>query len=183
MNLSLSGLGGTRVAFIFTCHSLHITITIRLGFYAIMIKPLSAPFDSDLPSLFHHTSVDIADRLQSMIETEQRSQYQCHNYLHHHNRRSLENNKPQRRRRASAPSILESISKVDVVATNIVTPALRTKIVQWLYDCVDHLNLSRECVTMAMSYVDRLMSSSRSRTSNKAAAAMVAQAKQDSLMY
>lgn len=147
-----------------------------------MIKPLPAPFDSDLPSLFHIKTVDIADRLKSAIETEQRSQYLCRNYLHHHNRRSLESNKPQRRR-VSAPAILESISKVDAVATNFVTPALRTKIVRWLYDCVDYLNLSREYVIMAMSYVDRLMSSSRSRTSNKAAAAMVAQAKQDTLMY
>ncbi len=144
--------------------------------------PLPAPSDSDLPSLFHNKTVDIADRLQSMIEIEQRSQYQCRNYLHHRNRPSLESKKPQRRR-VSAPSILESTSKGDVVATNIVTPALRTKIVQWLYDCVDYLNLSRECVIMAMSYVDRLMSFSRSRTSNKAAAAMVAQAKQDTLMY
>lgn len=145
-----------------------------------MIKPPSAPLDSDLPPHFHNRTVDIADRLQSMIKTEQRSPYQCHDYLD--NRRPLESDK-YRCRRASAPSLLETESKVDVVSYSIVTPALRTKIVQWLYHCVDFLELSRECVAMAMSYVDRFMSSSRTRKSNTDAAAMVARAKQDTMMY
>ena len=139
--------------------------------------PSASLFDTDFSSFFHYPTVDIADRLQSMLETERRSQYQCRDYLYHHRRQS---------RRFSAPSsTFSSKAKVEnsIVAannTNIVTPALRTKIVQWLYDCVDYLELSRESVAMAMSYVDRIMSNS-SRT--MPAAAMVAQAKQDSMMY
>lgn len=139
--------------------------------------PSASLFDTDFPSFFHYPTVDIADRLQSMLETERRSQYQCRDYLYHHRRQS---------RRFSAPSsTFSSKAKVEnsIVAannTNIVTPALRTKIVQWLYDCVDYLELSRESVAMAMSYVDRIMSNS-SRT--MPAAAIVAQAKQDSMMY
>lgn len=139
--------------------------------------PSASLFDTDFSSFFHYPTVDIADRLQSMLETERRSQYQCRDYLYHHRRQS---------RRFSAPSsTFSSKAKVEnsIVAannTNIVTPALRTKIVQWLYDCVDYLELSRESVAMAMSYVDRIISNS-SRT--MPAAAMVAQAKQDSMMY
>lgn len=143
-----------------------------------MSKPPSAPLDSDLPPHFRNRTVDIANRLQSMIKTEQRSPYQCHDYLD--NRRLLESDKYQCRR-ASAPSLLES--KVDVFSYSIVTPALRTKIVQWLYQCVDYLELSRECVAMAMSYVDRLMSASRKRSLNTDAVAIVARAKQDTMMY
>ena len=40
----------------------------------------------------------------------------------------------------------------------MITPASRAKIVQWLYDCVDYLELQRDCVAVAMSYVDRFMS-------------------------
>jgi hypothetical protein len=142
--------------------------------YLLPILPSEIMTDADLPSLFLYPTKDIADRLQSMLEAELRSQYQCRDYLHH-----------RRHRRSSAPPTLVSTSNVNIAATattDIVTPALRTKIVQWLYECVDYLDLSRECVAMAMSYVDRLMSSSRT-ISNRAAAATVAQAKQDSMMY
>lgn len=149
------------------------------------ILPSEIMIDADVPSLFHYPTKDVADRLQSMLDAEQRSQYQCRDYLHH--RRPLERNLRQPRR-SSAPPTLVSTSNVNIAAatttttTNNVTPALRTKIVQWLYECVDYLDLSRECVAMAMSYVDRLMSSSRT-ISNKAAARTVAQARQDSMLY
>lgn len=47
-----------------------------------------------------------------------------------------------------------------------ITPESRAKIVKWLYDCVDYLELQRECVAVAMSYVDRFMSSSNNNNDN-----------------
>jgi len=55
-----------------------------------------------------------------------------------------------------------------------ITPVSRAKIVQWLYDCVDYLELSRECVAVAAGYVDRFMSSSSK---------VVAEARNDATVY
>ena len=47
-------------------------------------------------------------------------------------------------------------------------PSSRAKIVQWLYDCADYLELQRECVAVATEYVDRFMSLKSNETAIKA---------------
>jgi hypothetical protein len=49
-----------------------------------------------------------------------------------------------------------------------VDPSSRAKIVQWLYDCADYLELQRECVAVATEYVDRFMSLKSNETAIKA---------------
>ena len=124
-----------------------------------------------LTLLFHEPTIDIANRLNTLLEIERKPQYQCHDYLaatatniaNHDscystsiNSSNVADSSSRRRRRTSSISS----SSINNNKKKIVTPTARSKIVSWLNDCVDYLEVSRECVAVAMSYVDRVMSSS-----------------------
>jgi len=149
------------------------------------------PTKSDLAP-FHLATVDISDRLNAMLDTECKPHYQCGDYLSHHQRpntnsRSSRSVHSQCRSPSSSSSSRASSSScrrtpLNRSSASAVTPASRGKIVQWLYDLVDYLDLQRECVAVAMSYVDRFVSSSSSKLESHHAK-KVAEAQQDATIY
>ena len=131
-----------------------------------------------MDSLFRMSTVDISDRLNAMLEAERKPHYRCRDYLHHRSRSSISmpmpsqrstpsSSKQQRRQRPRQPTItpITPITSITPIK-NLITPASRGKIVQWLYDCVDYLELQRECVAVAMGYVDQFMSISMDDNNN-----------------
>ena len=93
--------------------------------------------------LFHLSTIEVTDRLNAMLETERRPHFQCSDYL---SSSSVSSSRKSNRlsQRSSQRALL--------------TPTSRSKIVSWLYDCTAYLSLQRECVAIAMGYVDRFMS-------------------------
>ncbi|EED88585.1 cyclin, cyclin d, cell cycle control [Thalassiosira pseudonana CCMP1335] len=96
----------------------------------------------DLSSLLRLQTLDISDRLQVMISQENEPCYASRDYLRLANRSDRSSSHRSQSKR--------------------LTPEARTKIVKWMYDIVDYFELQRETVSLAMSYVDRFMSSSSS---------------------
>ena len=126
-----------------------------------------------LTLLFHEPTIDIANRLNTLLETERKPQYQCHDYLEATATNTASNDScysTSINSNADSSRIrrLSSMSSSSINNNNnkkkIVTPTARSKIIFWLNDCVDYLEVSRECVAVAMSYVDRVMSSSTINT-------------------
>jgi hypothetical protein len=96
-----------------------------------------------LSSLFALPTIDLIDRLEAMHSQENQFHYISKDYLH------CKSSKGSRSR------------------SRQVNPASRGKIVRWLYEIVDYFNLERSTVAMAMSYVDRFMSTPSSRPARK----------------
>ena len=96
-----------------------------------------------LQTLFDLPTIDLIDRLDVMVSQESLSHYITKDYLRHSSRDGHSRSKSK------------------------VTPAARAKIVRWLYDIVDYFELERSTVAMAMSYVDRFMSTSSSGKSSR----------------
>ena len=128
---------------------------------------------ADLTLLFREPTIDIANRLNTLLETERKPQYQCHDYLEATATNTASNDScysTSINSNADSSRIrrLSSMSSSSINNNNnkkkIVTPTARSKIIFWLNDCVDYLEVSRECVAVAMSYVDRVMSSSTINT-------------------
>ena len=122
----------------------------------------------DLLSLFHLSTIDITNQLNAMLDNESKIQYQCYDYLQYghsthgsgsggssrgHSSRSYTSSAT---RSTSSASHNRHTKKPSIAA---ITTSSRSKIVSWLNNCVDYLNISRECVALSMSYVDRFMSS------------------------
>ena len=126
--------------------------------------------DDDLSSLFHLSTIDITNQLNVMLDNESKVQYQCLDYLHHgYSTRGSGGGGSSSSRGNSSRSSKSSSSRSTSSASHnrhtkkpsiaIITTSSRSKIVSWLNNCVDYLNISRECVALSMSYVDRFMSS------------------------
>jgi len=121
----------------------------------------SIPSKGDhLDSLFRLSTVDISDRLNAMLEAERKPHYRCRDYLHHRSRSSISMASASERSPSRSTSSEQQRRRRPTVTPtkNLIAPASRGKIVQWLYDCVDYLEIERECVAVAMGYVDRFMS-------------------------
>ena len=126
--------------------------------------------DDDLSSLFHQSTIDITNQLNVMLDNESKIQYQFYDYLQYghstydrgsggsssrgHSSRSYTSSSTSR---STSSSHRQSASHNR--HTKKITTSSRSKIVSWLKNCVDYLNISRECVALSMSYVDRFMSS------------------------
>ena len=131
-----------------------------------MLAKRSADRADNMASLTRMSTMDIANQLNTMLEAESQLQYQCNDYL----------------RGAAEPHQCSSRRS----QRKAVTPTSRGKIVQWLYDCVDYLELQRECVAIAMSYVDRFMSTAspiNGKSLPKALHKKVAESKSDATVY
>lgn len=89
----------------------------------------------------------LVELLSTMMEQECTKQYACHDYL-------------------SAPQ--DGTTALN--ANDRITPVCRMKLVDWCYDIVDQCQFSRENVAIAMSIVDRFMSSSAQRDPSKSSA-------------
>eukprot|EP00581_Thalassiosira_minuscula_P030916 CAMPEP_0183787824 /NCGR_PEP_ID=MMETSP0739-20130205/67742_1 /TAXON_ID=385413 /ORGANISM="Thalassiosira miniscula, Strain CCMP1093" /LENGTH=630 /DNA_ID=CAMNT_0026031917 /DNA_START=5 /DNA_END=1899 /DNA_ORIENTATION=+ len=129
----------------------------------------------NMESLFCLPTFDVADRLNAMLATERKPHYQCRDYLHRHPSSSSRRSSSSRCSRRSGSSRIsrsssskhQEDSSSSSSSCSAVSKACRAKIVQWLYDCVDYLELPRECVAVAMSYVDRFMSNSNSSSQQR----------------
>ena len=115
---------------------------------------------ADLTLLFHEPTIDIANRLSTLLEIERKPQYQCHDYLEATTTTTTDHDDSCYSTSINSNDDSSSINN----KKKIVTPTSRSKIVSWLNDCVDYLEVSRECVAVAMSYVDRVMSSTTTTT-------------------
>ena len=121
--------------------------------------------DANLSSLFHQSTIDITNQLNVMLDNESKIQYQCLDYLYGHTYRGGGSGSSSRGH--SSRSYTSSSTSRSTSAstshnrrhTSKITTSSRSKIVTWLNNCVDYLNISRVCVALAMSYVDRFMSS------------------------
>ena len=91
--------------------------------------------------------LDIADRLETMLQQERDPTYHCTDYLN--SCRSQGDDVP-------SPSFSGGKKPVDEVC--------RAKMIQWMYQLVDFFSISRESVWIAVSYLDRFVSSSNSRS-------------------
>ena len=107
------------------------------------MKKSTATVSKSLHSLFELPTIDLIDRVGAMLSQESQSHYITKDYLR--------------------PSLRESHSK----SKKYVTPSARAKIVRWIYDIVDYFDLDRSTVSMAMSYVDRFMSTSAGKPSRR----------------
>ena len=136
----------------------------------------AASYKSEMISLLNEPTIDIADRLNAMIELESKPHYQCRDYL---------SSIAQSPSSSSSSSSRSSSSNNKTKEAVVITASSRTKIVKWLYDCVDYLELSRECVAVAMSLVDRVMSidTSFSSTSSRRHLKTIERAKYDAMIY
>ena len=112
------------------------------------MKKSTVTISKSLSLLFDLPTIDLIDRLDVMLSQEDQPQYIAKDYLH------------SRSKQHSRDLLSRSKSKQ-------VNPASRAKIVRWLYDIVDYFHLERSTVAMAMSYVDRFMSTPSARASRK----------------
>jgi len=87
--------------------------------------------------------IDLMDRIQVMKRQEENEYYRCENI-------STENNEEN----ATRTLEINSIEK----KKNFVEKKCRAKMCYWFYDVVDSVEISRETVAIAMSYVDQLSS-------------------------
>jgi hypothetical protein len=121
--------------------------------------------DDDLASLLRHSPTDIASRLIGMLETENQSHYLRRSYLP----RPPSSGAGQYylmkhgQTKSSNHGIAINANKDNSrVVTTDVTTETRSTVVGWLYECVEYLNIPRDCVEVAMGYVDRVVPPSNS---------------------
>lgn len=109
--------------------------------YKTTMNKSTASATKSLHSIFDLPTIDLIDRVGVMLSQESQSHYITKDYL--------------------KPSSRDSHSR----AKKSITPVARAKIVRWLYDIVDYFELERTTVAMAMSYMDRFMSTTAGKSS------------------
>lgn len=111
----------------------------------------------DLLSLLHHSPIDIASRLFGMLETENQSHYLRRSYLS----RPPSSGAGRSMNHCQTKSSKHG-STINTRTDNRVTTETRSKVAGWLYECVEYLGKPRDCVEVAMGYVDRVVPLSNS---------------------
>ena len=115
--------------------------------------------DDDLSSLLRHSPTDIASRLIGMLQTESQSHYLRRSYLPRPPSSVAGHvmNHCQTTRSSIHGSTIHTRKE-----NNRVTTETRSTVVGWLYECVEYLGIPRDCVDVAMGYVDRVVPPSNS---------------------
>jgi len=115
--------------------------------------------DDDLSSLLRHSPTDIASRLIGMLQTESQSHYLRRSYLP---RPPSSGAGHVMNHRQTTRSSIHGSTIHTRKENNRVTTETRSTVVGWLYECVEYLGIPRECVEVAMGYVDRVVPPSNS---------------------